>query len=94
MAAQRAEQERWLQTVLDQMPMPLIFIEPATARMFFANAAANSMAGGVAARPQSAEDYLRLFDIRGLDGRPLRLEDVPAMRAARGEAVADAQLRW
>ena len=28
LAAQRAEQERWLQMVLDQMPMPLIFVEP------------------------------------------------------------------
>ena len=28
-AAQRAEQERWLQTVLDKMPMPLVFVEPA-----------------------------------------------------------------
>ena len=41
LAAHRAEQERWLQTVLDQMPMPLLFVEPATARVYFANAAAN-----------------------------------------------------
>ena len=63
LAAQRAEQERWLQTVLDQMPMPLIFVEPTTARLFFANAAADRVAGGSLARPESAEDYLRLFDI-------------------------------
>ncbi len=94
LAAQRAEQERWLQTVLDQMPMPLIFVEPTTARIYFANAAANKMAGGSLARPQSAEDYLRLFDIRDLDDRPLRVEDVPAVRAARGEAVSGAQVRW
>ena len=94
LAAHRAEQERWLQTVLDQMPMPLIFVEPTTARVFFANAAANRMAGGSLPRPESAEDYLRVFDIRDLDGRPLRLEDVPAVRAARGEAVSGAQIRW
>ena len=94
LAAQRAEQERWLQMVLDQMPMPLIFVEPKTARLFFANAAAERMAGGALPRPESAEDYLRLFDIRDLDDRPLRLEDVPAVRAARGEAVSGAQIRW
>ena len=94
LAAQRAEQERWLQTVLDQMPMPLIFVEPKTARLFFANAAAERMAGGALPRPQSAEDYLRLFDVRDLDDRPLRLEDMPAVRAARGEAVSGAQVRW
>jgi signal transduction histidine kinase len=94
LAAQREEQERWLQTVLDQMPMPLVFVEPNTARLFFANAAANRMAGGTMPRPQSAEDYLRLFDIRDLDDQPLRVDDVPAVRAARGEAVSGAQIRW
>jgi signal transduction histidine kinase len=94
LAAQRADQERWLQTVLDQMPMPLVFVEPATARIFFANAAANRMAGGSLARPESADDYVRMFDIRDLDGRPMRVEDVPAVRAARGEQVSGEQIRW
>ena len=52
------------------------------------------MAGGALPRPESAEEYLRLFDVRDLDDRPLRLEDVPAVRAARGEAVSGAQIRW
>ena len=94
LAAQRAEQERWLQMVLDQMPMPLIFVEPGTARVFFSNAAAQKMAGGAVAYPQSAEDHPRLFDIRDLDDRPLRIEDVPVVRAARGEAVSGQQIRW
>ena len=94
LAAHRAEQERWLQTVLDQMPMPLLFVEPTTARVYFSNAAANKMAGGKLPRPETAEDYLRMFDIRDLDDQPLRVEDVPAVRAARGEAVSGAQFRW
>ena len=94
LAAHRADQERWLQTVLDQMPMPLIFVEPGTARIFFANAAANRMAGGSLALPQSGEDYLRLFDARDLDDRPLRVDEMPAVRAARGERVSGQQIRW
>jgi signal transduction histidine kinase len=94
LAAQRADQEKWLQTVLDQMPMPLIFVEPATARVFFANAAAQRIAGGSTAYPQSADDHLRLFDLRDLDDRPLRLDEVPVVRAARGEAVSGQQIRW
>jgi signal transduction histidine kinase len=94
LAAQRAEQERWLQVVLDQMPMPLIFVEPGTARVFFSNAAARQMAGGAVTHPQSAEDHPRLFDLRDLDDQPLRLEDVPVVRAARGEAVSGQQIRW
>jgi signal transduction histidine kinase len=94
LAAQRADQERWLRTVLDQMPMGLVFVEPNTARIFFANAAANRMAGGLMAFPQSPEDYQRLFDVRDLDDRPLPVDDLPAVRAARGEQVSGQQIRW
>jgi signal transduction histidine kinase len=44
--------------------------------------------------PQSAEDHPRLFDTRDLDDRPLRLEDIPVVRAARGELVSGQQIRW
>jgi len=94
LAAQRAEQERWLRTVLDEMPMPLMFVEPETARVFFSNAAARRMAGGAPDYPQSVDDHLRLFDMRDLDDRPLRVEDVPVVRAARGGAVSGQQIRW
>jgi signal transduction histidine kinase len=94
MAAQRADQERWLRAVLDQMPMPLIFVEPPTARVFFSNAAARRMAGGSPAYPQSAGDHPRMFDLRDLNDRPLRIDEVPVVRAARGEAVAGEQIRW
>jgi signal transduction histidine kinase len=94
LAAQRAEQEQWLHMVLDQMPLPIVFVEPGTARVFFSNVAAKQMAGGAAAHPQSAEDHPRLYDLRDLDDRPLRLEDVPVVRAARGEAVSGQQIRW
>jgi signal transduction histidine kinase len=94
LAAQRAEQERWLQTVLDEMPMPLIFVEPETARVFFSNAAARRMGAGSAAYPRSVDDHTRMFDLRDLDDRPLRIEDVPVVRAARGEAVSGQQVRW
>jgi signal transduction histidine kinase len=94
LAAHRLDQEQWLRTVLDQMPTPLIFVEPATARVFFSNAAALRMAGGPAMFPRSAEDHLRLFDLRDLDDQPLRLDAVPVVRAARGEAVSGQQIRW
>jgi signal transduction histidine kinase len=94
MAAQRADQERWLRTVLDEMPMPLIFVEPKTARVFFSNAAARRMAGGAPPYPQSADDHLRMFDLRDLDDRPLRIDEVPVVRAARGAAISGEQIRW
>ena len=93
-AAQRAAQEQWLRTVLDQMPMPIVFVEPATGRVFFANAAANRMAGGSLVLAASAEDFLRLHDLRDLDGRSLRPDELPSVRAARGEAISGVQVRW
>jgi signal transduction histidine kinase len=94
LAAQREDQEKWLEMALDQMPTPLVFIEPETVRIFFANAAANRMAGGRLARPDSADDYTQVFDVRDLEDRPLLPEAMPAVRAARGEAISGEQLRW
>jgi PAS domain S-box-containing protein len=89
----RAE-EQWLGTILEGTPMPLMFIEPMTARMFFANAAAARMAGGTIARPACADDYPRTFDMRDLSGRPLSADENPIVRAARGERLTGAQVEW
>ena len=37
----------WYEPLLDLLPSPLLLIEPATARVLFANRAANDVAGGV-----------------------------------------------
>ena len=63
----RAE-EHWLGMILERTPTPLVFVEPGTARLFFANAAADRMAGGTLPRPGSAAEYPTLFDMR--DDRP------------------------
>jgi PAS domain S-box-containing protein len=89
----RAE-EQWLGTILECTPMALMFIEPTTARLFFANAAAARMAGGAIARPACADDYPRMFDMRDLSGQPLSADANPLVRAARGERLTGAQVDW
>ncbi len=88
----RAE-ERWLGTILERTPMPMVFVEPGTARLFFANAAADRMAGGLP-RPTSVAEHQRCFDMRDIDGRPLTADEMPLVRAARGEELNGFQFCW
>jgi PAS domain S-box-containing protein len=88
----RAE-KRWLATILERTPMPMVFVEPGTARVFFANAAADQMAGGLP-RPASVAEHQRCFDMRGVDGQPLTADEMPLVRAARGEELNGFQFCW
>lgn len=94
LAQQSAAQEKWLEMILNHMPTPLLFIEPGTARVFFANAAADKIAGGRMPHAQSAEDFARLYPCTDLEGRPIPAEDMPGVRAARGQEPKVTQLRW
>ena len=57
-----------VEPILDVLPIPLILVEPGTARMLYANAAAHRMAGGALTLGVAAEEYpsaYRLFDASG-----------------------------
>jgi len=88
----RAE-ERWLGTILERTPMPLVFVEPGTARLFFANAAAEKMAGNLP-RPTNVAEHGRYFDMRDIDGKRLDADEMPLVRAARGEELNGFQFCW
>jgi PAS domain S-box-containing protein len=93
-AEERASAEkRWLGTILARTPMPLVFVEPGTARLFFANVAADKMAGGLP-RPASVAEHGRCFDMRAIDGRALSVDEMPLVRAARGEQLNGFQFCW
>lgn len=47
----------WLAAVLDLIPTPLALVEPDTARLTFANRAADRLAGGELPRDVAPEDY-------------------------------------
>ena len=79
-----------VEPILDVLPIPLILVEPGTARMLYANAAAHRMAGGALTLGVAAEDYpsaYRLFDASGAAAAHRR----DAGRA--GRARRDAQPR-
>jgi signal transduction histidine kinase len=91
---QDGDQERWLEMILNLMPTPLLFIEPGTARVLFANAAADRMAGGSMPLAQSVDEFARCYPCSDLDGRPIPTDDLPGVRAARGQEMKATQVRW
>ncbi|MDY7225137.1 PAS domain-containing sensor histidine kinase [Hyalangium rubrum] len=89
-----ASQEEWLRSVLDFMPVALLLLEPGTGRVLFANQIAHRMAGGTFPMGVPTEEYDRFYELLREDGTPMPLEQVPGVRAARGERVQGAGVIW
>jgi two-component sensor histidine kinase len=87
-------QQQWLEVLLDLLPLPTLFIEPRTARVTFANRAANAMAGGSLPLAQNAEEYARYYACTDREGNPLTVEQMPGTRVANGEAVSGDEIVW
>jgi PAS domain-containing protein len=83
-----------VEPILDILPVPLVLVEPRTARILFANAAAHRLAGGARQLGVEAEDYPRAYRLYDTSGRPLRPDEMPAVRAARGERLEHVQVDW
>src|SRR3954471_24683428 len=83
-----------VEPILDVLPVPLMVVEPGSARTLYANAAAHKLAGGVLALGIAAEDYPRAYRLRDASGRALGPDEMPAVRAARGETLDHVQVDW
>ena len=83
-----------IEPILDVLPVPLILVEPVTARMLYANTAAHRLAGGALTLGVSAEDYPRAYRIYDVTGRALESHEMPAVRVARGETLHHLQVDW
>src|SRR4051794_6583195 len=62
--------------------------------MLFANAAAHRLAGGALTLGVPAADYPRTYRLHDPSGRPLGPDEMPAVRAARGEVIEQEQVDW
>ncbi|MDB4946888.1 MAG: pleC1 [Labilithrix sp.] len=94
LVARLGQQQRWLESVLDLVPTPLLLIEPGTGQMKFANQAAHRMAGGRFPMDVALADYARTFDVTDEAGAPFPVDERPIIRAARGENIRDAEIVW
>ncbi|MGB3655946.1 MAG: ATP-binding protein [Rivularia sp. (in: cyanobacteria)] len=79
--------QQWLEHLFDVMPAPLLLIEPGTARVIFANKAADEMAGGKFPLAQSQEEYSELYGFTNAQGKLMK-------RVALGERLQGVEINW
>ncbi|MTJ47789.1 ATP-binding protein [Dolichospermum sp. UHCC 0259] len=86
--------QEWLEYILNWMPIPMILIEPETARVTFANQAADKLAGGEFPKNKPAEEYHTVYYCTDAAGDRIPNEQMPGVRVARGESLAGVELDW
>ncbi|HEY9696265.1 MAG TPA: PAS domain-containing protein [Trichocoleus sp.] len=89
----QTSERQWLEAVLNLLPTPLILVDPAQFRVTFSNQAANAIAGVDLAKDVGAS-YDANYYCTDAAGQRLPPEQIPAVRAARGEKIAGAEINW
>ncbi|MFN6481754.1 MULTISPECIES: PAS domain S-box protein [unclassified Nostoc] len=87
-------QQKWLEDVLNLMPRPLLFIEPGTARVTFANRSANELAGGEFPKGVPAAEYDTVYHYTDAAGDRIPNEQMPGVRVALGECLNGLEVDW
>ena len=87
-------QQKWLEDALNLMPTPMLFIEPETARVTFANRAADEVAGGKFPQGKAAEEYHTIYYCTDAAGNRIPNEQMPGVRVARGERLDGIEIDW
>jgi signal transduction histidine kinase len=92
--ARLAGEQQWLEAVLNRTPIPLVLLDRRSGRATFANRAANTMAGGTFPLGIPREQYLRHYRLTDEQERDVPLDQLPPVRAARGEKVERQLVVW
>ncbi|MEH1999439.1 MAG: ATP-binding protein [Nostoc sp.] len=87
-------QQKWLEDVLNLMPRPLLFIEPGTARVTFANRSANELAGGEFPKGVPAAEYHTVYHYTDAAGDRIPNQQMPGVRVALGERLNGLEVDW
>ncbi len=83
---------KFVEAVVERVPVPIVLIEPITARVTFSNAAADAMWGTGMPRASSADEYREYYRLFTPEGVPVPSEEMPGVRAARGETLRGLRL--
>jgi PAS domain S-box-containing protein len=86
--------QKWLEDILNWMPIPVLFIEPETARVIFANQAADKLAGSEFPKYKTAEEYHTVYHCTDAGGNIIPNQQMPGVRVARGERLAGFEMDW
>ena len=84
----------WLEAVLNLLPVGLLFVEPGTGRVVFANRTADTLAGGEVARGLTIDDYGDAYICFDDAGERVPPERTPSARVARGERLQGLEIQW
>ncbi|MFN6474542.1 MAG: PAS domain S-box protein [Nostoc sp. SerVER01] len=87
-------EQKWLEDVLNLMPRPLLFIEPGTARVIFANRSADELAGGEFPKSVPAAEYHTAYHYTDAAGNRIPNEQMPGVRVALGERLNGLEVDW
>ncbi|MDB9339188.1 ATP-binding protein [Nodularia spumigena] len=87
-------QQKWLENVLNMMPLPLLFIEPETGRVIFANRAVDELAGGEFPKGIPVEEYHTAYYCTDTAGNRIPNDQIPGARIARGERLDGLEMDW
>jgi signal transduction histidine kinase/PAS domain-containing protein len=94
LATQMANQQRWLEQLLDLSPTPLLLVEPQSARVMFSNRSADRLAGGSFPKYREATEYHSVYYCTDAKGEPIPDDLMPGVRAARGERIDGFEMDW
>jgi PAS domain S-box-containing protein len=93
-AAGLAHEQEWLESLLDILPVGVVLIEPGTAKVLLSNKAADRTAGGVFPIPRSSVGASEDFYCTDALGKRLPEDEMPGVRAARGEKLRALEVDW
>lgn len=85
-------QQQVLFEALDRVPVPLSLLEPGTGRPVFMNRPARAIMG-LEQQAQSVEGYA-MYEMYDAQGERLAPEQMPGVRAARGEQLTGVEIDW
>lgn len=87
-------QQKWLENMVNSMPVPVLFIEPGTAKVTFANRAADELAGGEFPKEKPGEEYHTIYYCTDAAGNRIPDEKMPGVLVARGEKLNGFEMDW
>jgi signal transduction histidine kinase len=92
--ANLAQQQEWLEAVLDRIPAPTLLVDPSSGQFTFANRTAHELAGGRFPTDIDSAERSRSFLLTDEADRPLDPKSTPGAQIQRGEQVRDREVVW
>jgi PAS domain S-box-containing protein len=93
--SKKIKEDSFLQkNILNLMPTPLILVEADTAKVIFANKAADALAGGSFPKDKPWNEYDSVYFCYDEKGHRIPNDKMPGVRAAKGEVLRNFQMDW